>query len=83
MVSILGSPVTKPCSGWGIHEKVTASLCDVLLNLNRPADSRERMKALLMGLQNSICSGLEALDGEGRFAEESWVRPEGVVAARG
>ncbi|NBR45170.1 MAG: coproporphyrinogen III oxidase, partial [Synechococcaceae bacterium WB5_2B_268] len=50
---------------------------DVLLNLNRPADSRERMKALLMGLQNSICSGLEALDGEGRFAEESWVRPEG------
>ncbi|MCF8134467.1 MAG: oxygen-dependent coproporphyrinogen oxidase [Synechococcus lacustris] len=77
MVSILGSPVTKPCSGWGIHEKVTASLCDVLLNLNRPADSRERMKALLMGLQNSICSGLEALDGEGRFAEESWVRPEG------
>ena len=30
-----------------------------------------------MGLQDSICAGLEALDGEGRFAEESWVRPEG------
>lgn len=42
-----------------------------------PADSRQRAKALLMGLQDSICAGLEALDGEGRFQEESWVRPEG------
>ena len=30
-----------------------------------------------MGLQDSICAGLEQLDGEGRFQEESWVRPEG------
>jgi coproporphyrinogen III oxidase len=35
------------------------------------------MKTLLMGLQNSICYGLEALDGEGCFAEESWQRLEG------
>ena len=35
------------------------------------------MKALLMGLQDSICAGLEALDGEGRFREDSWERPEG------
>ena len=42
-----------------------------------PADSRQRAKALLMGLQDSICAGLEQLDGEGRFQEESWVRPEG------
>ena len=35
------------------------------------------MKSLLMGLQDSICSGLEQLDGEGSFQEESWVRPEG------
>ena len=46
-----------------------------------PADSRQRAKALLMGLQDSICAGLEQLDGTGRFQEESWVRPEGVVAA--
>jgi coproporphyrinogen III oxidase len=32
---------------------------------------------MVMGLQDEICAGLEALDGEGRFAEESWVRPEG------
>ncbi len=35
------------------------------------------MKALLMGLQDSICAGLENLDGEGRFREDSWERPEG------
>ena len=42
-----------------------------------PPDSRARAKALLMGLQDSICAGLEALDGEGSFEEESWERPEG------
>ncbi|MGB7563919.1 MAG: coproporphyrinogen III oxidase, partial [Prochlorococcaceae cyanobacterium] len=30
-----------------------------------------------MGLQESICAGLEALDGVGRFQEESWIRDEG------
>jgi coproporphyrinogen III oxidase len=30
-----------------------------------------------MGLQDSICAGLEQLDGTGRFQEESWERPEG------
>ncbi|MFM7266738.1 MAG: coproporphyrinogen III oxidase, partial [Cyanobium sp.] len=39
-----------------------------------PADSRHRARALLMGLQESICAGLEHLDGEGRFQEESWER---------
>jgi coproporphyrinogen III oxidase len=42
-----------------------------------PADSRARAKSLLMGLQDSICEGLQRLDGVGQFAEESWVRPEG------
>ena len=42
-----------------------------------PPDSRARARQLLMGLQDSICSGLESLDGEGRFLEESWERPEG------
>ena len=42
-----------------------------------PSDSRERARAMVMGLQDEICAGLEALDGEGRFVEESWVRPEG------
>ncbi|GDX73517.1 oxygen-dependent coproporphyrinogen-III oxidase [Cyanobium sp.] len=42
-----------------------------------PVDSRSRARALLMGLQDSICQGLQALDGEGKFQEESWQRPEG------
>ncbi len=42
-----------------------------------PVDSRSRARSLLMGLQDSICQGLQALDGEGQFQEESWQRPEG------
>ncbi len=42
-----------------------------------PAQSRQRARDLLLGLQDSICAGLEQLDGEGRFLEESWERPEG------
>ena len=42
-----------------------------------PADSRERARALVMGLQDEICSGLERIDGVGTFQEESWDRPEG------
>jgi len=42
-----------------------------------PADSRRRARELLLGLQDTICAGLEHLDGEGRFQEESWERPEG------
>ncbi len=42
-----------------------------------PVDSRSRARTLLMGLQDSICQGLQALDGGGQFLEESWQRPEG------
>ncbi|MEX1324520.1 MAG: oxygen-dependent coproporphyrinogen oxidase [Synechococcaceae cyanobacterium] len=42
-----------------------------------PANSRQRARDLLLGLQDSICAGLEQLDGERRFLEESWERPEG------
>ena len=42
-----------------------------------PANSRERARALVTGLQDEICAGLEQLDGVGRFQEESWDRPEG------
>ena len=42
-----------------------------------PVDSRSRARTLLMGLQDSICQGLQVLDGEGQFQEESWQRPEG------
>tara|TARA_B100001094_G_scaffold324493_1_gene377174 strand:+ start:887 stop:1525 length:639 start_codon:yes stop_codon:yes gene_type:complete len=42
-----------------------------------PENSRDRARAMVMGLQDEICAGLETLDGEGRFVEESWERPEG------
>ena len=42
-----------------------------------PSDSRARARALVQGLQNDICAGLEQLDGSAHFQEESWDRPEG------
>ena len=42
-----------------------------------PRNSRENIKNLLLNLQEKICKGLETLDGKSRFAEESWIRPEG------
>ena len=42
-----------------------------------PEDSRERARQLVIDLQDEICSGLEHIDGQGKFEEESWKRPEG------
>ena len=42
-----------------------------------PADSRNKARELVLRLQNEICAGLEQIDGEGKFKEESWDRPEG------
>lgn len=42
-----------------------------------PSDSRQRVSQFLKGLQDSICSGLEALDGQSKFHEDSWERAEG------
>jgi len=42
-----------------------------------PENSRERAKSLVLSLQDEICEGLEILDGEGQFEEDSWERPEG------
>ena len=44
---------------------------------NPPSKSRENTKNLLLSLQQNICDGLEIIDGEGKFLEESWIRPEG------
>ncbi len=31
----------------------------------------------ILSLQNTICRGLEDIDGKARFIEDKWVRPEG------
>ncbi|MBW4659933.1 MAG: oxygen-dependent coproporphyrinogen oxidase [Drouetiella hepatica Uher 2000/2452] len=42
-----------------------------------PSDSRQRVSAFLQQLQDHICTGLEAADGQGTFQEDSWKREEG------
>ena len=62
--------------GWG-STNTDPSMSITPPQATPPAASRSRARDLLMGLQDSICAGLEAVDGEGRFQEESWERPEG------
>ena len=42
-----------------------------------PQPDVEAVKSYLMDLQDRICAGLEALDGEARFAEDAWTREGG------
>ena len=44
-----------------------------------PSDSRQRAKQFVQGLQDSICQGLEDIDGQARFLEDLWERPGGGV----
>ncbi len=42
-----------------------------------PSNSRELAKKLVLKLQDDICAALESVDGQGKFQEEKWDRPEG------
>lgn len=42
-----------------------------------PADSKTTVSQFMRQLQDEICQGLEQLDGQSKFKEDSWERPEG------
>ncbi|GAB4217984.1 MAG: oxygen-dependent coproporphyrinogen oxidase [Synechococcales cyanobacterium] len=42
-----------------------------------PSTTRQQAGDFLRALQDEICAGLEAVDGEGRFRQDEWERPEG------
>ena len=42
-----------------------------------PANSCEQVKKLAKDLQEKICQGLEAIDGQATFQEDNWERDEG------
>jgi coproporphyrinogen III oxidase len=42
-----------------------------------PEDAKARVSQFMQTLQDEICAGLEALDGKGKFQEDSWQREEG------
>ncbi|CAN1209990.1 oxygen-dependent coproporphyrinogen oxidase [Tumidithrix helvetica PCC 7403] len=42
-----------------------------------PSDSKQQVSQFMQKLQDSICEGLEELDGKAKFKQDQWVRPEG------
>lgn len=59
-----------------VHSPINPSTADPLATAP-PADSHDRIRQFLQGLQDQICERLEALDGQGTFQEDSWEREEG------
>jgi coproporphyrinogen III oxidase len=49
---------------------------DILQAETQSFSFRERWSGYIYGLQDSICDALEKTDGEGRFREDRWERPE-------
>lgn len=45
--------------------------------MDRTRMNREEVANWFRGLQDRICAGLEGLDGEGKFQQDEWQRPEG------
>ncbi len=41
-----------------------------------PKNSKARMRAFLIDLQDTLCQTLEATDGQGHFHEDAWQRPK-------
>ncbi|MEM7770064.1 MAG: oxygen-dependent coproporphyrinogen oxidase [Cyanobacteria bacterium P01_E01_bin.6] len=46
-------------------------------SLTPPSDSKERVSEFMKCFQDKICQKLEELDGQNKFQEDSWERPEG------
>lgn len=42
-----------------------------------PENAKARVSEFMKTIQEEICAGLEALDGKGKFKEDSWEREEG------
>ena len=60
-------------------EIMTAIQTDLTNTVNPepPVDSKTRVSELMQGLHDKICQGLEQVDGNTTFKEDSWERPEG------
>jgi coproporphyrinogen III oxidase len=59
------------------HSDTSVLAVDANSSNKLPGDSRQRAKQFMQNLQDEICTALEQLDGEARFREDRWERPEG------
>ncbi|MDX2215805.1 MAG: oxygen-dependent coproporphyrinogen oxidase [Oculatellaceae cyanobacterium bins.114] len=61
-----------------IEDKTMVNISTVSTsNYLPPSDSQRRVSEFMRSIQDTICQGLEQVDGGGTFREDSWERPEG------
>ncbi|CAM9460630.1 unnamed protein product, partial [Phaeothamnion confervicola] len=63
--------------GWDTHEAVENVPASLVRELDGNESMRSRFEELCRKAQLSICSAIEELDGEGKFQEDAWIRPNG------
>lgn len=60
-----------------VHSPTNPALSTANFVATPPADSHDRIRHFLTSLQDRICQGLEAVDGQSTFKEDAWQREEG------
>jgi len=56
---------------------MTAIITNPKSNSPVPSDTKSQVSQFMRQLQDQVCAGLEELDGEAKFKQDQWERPEG------
>jgi len=56
---------------------MTATITNPKSNSPIPSDTKSQVSQFMRQLQDRVCAGLEELDGEAKFKQDQWERPEG------
>lgn len=63
--------------GWDSHQAVDAIPETLVRTIEGNDSMRRRFEQLCRESQNKICAAIEAIDGEGKFRTDAWVRENG------
>eukprot|EP00953_Heterococcus_sp_UTEX-ZZ885_P041806 21307-Heterococcus_DN1.PRE.2 len=63
--------------GWHTHKAVDAVPDSLTRELDGNDSMRKRFEKLCREAQDDICKAIEELDGQGKFQQDAWVRPNG------
>ncbi|CAM9751067.1 unnamed protein product [Ascophyllum nodosum] len=71
------SSAQTPSIGWDTHKAVDEVPQSLVRELEGNDSMRAKFEALCRKAQNDICKRIEEVDGEAKFHEDAWVRPNG------
>jgi len=63
--------------GWDSHVAISEAPATLVRGVEGDESMRRKFEAMCREAQSSICKAIEELDGEGKFKEDVWERPNG------